>query len=362
MAVAAAGVPDECHHSRIGFGLLVPIGERDSIRKELVDLGLRDAGFAAPVHFASVTGDDVVDDGLGGVVRAGIAGMMPSPLKFVAAKILAVSPVSAMVISVAADLPRFAKVCLADARSCLPSGVVSLIAASGNASPPWRRSSGFFRFAQAHWAAAMISGTRIAPVFVGVNELQGLRVELQPGRRAGQRNPKFLIELIEIRDVRAGGDFDLVEPARAEEFPSVCDVAMIVLRVFRSSPSSPQNVQQGWKDGVVGGAMSGNGFAGEPSARSDNLTRDERILRIGIHRAQAMVAVGNDDLPLRGVAHEQQRGKFPAGRDFFRSASTCELLTPSNDKPDARKISFALNVVTRAAFNRATNLVAVGDG
>ena len=48
-------------------------------------------------------------------------------------------------------------------------------------------------------------------------------------------------------------------------------------------------------------------------------------------------------------AHTSRSGdnEWPASI-FYRSFSTCELLMPTRDKPDARKMSFALNFETGA--------------
>ena len=91
------------------------------------------------------------------------AGTMPSPLNCVWAKIFAVSPASSNEIAVASFLPRFVRICLADARSCLPSGVESLMELSSIELALRSRSSGFFTIAQAHLTAAMISGARMRP-------------------------------------------------------------------------------------------------------------------------------------------------------------------------------------------------------
>ena len=130
---------------------------------------------------------------------AASAGMIPSPLKFVAAKIFAVSAVSSKPMATASFLPRLVKICLAADQICFPSGSESSIAASGSVDEPFSRSSGFFRRLVAHFAAAMTSGTR----------------------RARQRDPEFLVKLIQIGEVGAGFQFYLVEAAGAEKFPCV---------------------------------------------------------------------------------------------------------------------------------------------
>lgn len=61
-----------------------------------------------------------------------------------------------------------------------------------------------------------------AAILVCVNERERFRIELKLGGGAGEGNPEFLVKLIEIGEVCSGFEFDLIEPARAEEFPRVC--------------------------------------------------------------------------------------------------------------------------------------------
>jgi hypothetical protein len=60
-----------------------------------------------------------------------------------------------------------------------------------------------------------------AAVVIGVDERQGLLVERRAPRRARQRDPQLLIQLVEVREVRAGREDDLIDAARAEEAPAV---------------------------------------------------------------------------------------------------------------------------------------------
>jgi len=98
-----------------------------------------------------------------GASSADSAGMIPSPLNFVWAKMRSVSVVSSTEISLALGLPRFFRICAAEARACAPSGSASLIASSGSAAAPLARSSGFLSILQTQAAAARISGARIRP-------------------------------------------------------------------------------------------------------------------------------------------------------------------------------------------------------
>ena len=86
---------------------------------------------------------------------------MPSPLKFVWAKILTVSEVSTE-IAAASALPRFARTCLAEARSALPSAPASLMFESASG-PPLAIESPFRSRAAAHAQAAISSGGRMRP-------------------------------------------------------------------------------------------------------------------------------------------------------------------------------------------------------
>jgi hypothetical protein len=54
-------------------------------------------------------------------------------------------------------------------------------------------------------------------VLVRIDEIERLCVELDAARRTRQRHPEFLVELIEMSDVLAPLQFDLIEAARAKE-------------------------------------------------------------------------------------------------------------------------------------------------
>ena len=62
-----------------------------------------------------------------------------------------------------------------------------------------------------------------AAVLVGVNQRERGLVEFDARGGAGQRDPEFLVKLVEVQQVGAGADDDLVEAAGAEEFP-VCEL------------------------------------------------------------------------------------------------------------------------------------------
>ena len=88
--------------------------------------------------------------------------MMPSPLNLVPAKIFAVSDASARAI-MSPVLPRFFRICFAEAMTALPSGVASLNAVSAIESVSFRSSPVSFRWSDAHLMAARSSGTRMRP-------------------------------------------------------------------------------------------------------------------------------------------------------------------------------------------------------
>ena len=62
-------------------------------------------------------------------------------------------------------------------------------------------------------------GRTDATILVGVNKVGGLGVELNAARRHGERHPKFLVELVNVGDVRAVAEHDLIHAADADEFP-----------------------------------------------------------------------------------------------------------------------------------------------
>ena len=59
------------------------------------------------------------------------------------------------------------------------------------------------------------------PVAIGVDEGEGFFIELESLDRTGERDPQFLIEVLEGEKIGAGGEGDLIETAGAEEVPSV---------------------------------------------------------------------------------------------------------------------------------------------
>ena len=56
---------------------------------------------------------------------------------------------------------------------------------------------------------------------VGVDEVEGFVVELNTAGGAGEGDPEFSVEEVEVGDVGAGVEADLVEAAGAEEAPGV---------------------------------------------------------------------------------------------------------------------------------------------
>jgi len=57
-------------------------------------------------------------------------------------------------------------------------------------------SSGFLRFEQANFTAAINSGAH-ASVTIRINQLQRPSIDFKAAGGAGQRNPQFLVELIQ---------------------------------------------------------------------------------------------------------------------------------------------------------------------
>ena len=161
---AGRGCSRFTHGQNVGvtFRLFPPVGERLGLGEKLVRLRLVDARLAAAVGFRAQTGDDFIENHLRRLVAAS-TGMMPSPLKRVCAKILAVSVVSSTLMAGQSCLPRLVRICFAEARSCRPSAVLSLMALNGSAGEDFRRSSGFLSRLVTHFAAAMTSGARRRP-------------------------------------------------------------------------------------------------------------------------------------------------------------------------------------------------------
>ena len=55
----------------------------------------------------------------------------------------------------------------------------------------------------------------------GVDELKSLRIEFQDLARAAQRNPEFLVELLQRRQIGPCIQLYLIEPTHTKEFPGV---------------------------------------------------------------------------------------------------------------------------------------------
>ena len=72
-----------------------------------------------------------------------------------------------------------------------------------------------------------------AAILVGVNEVERAAVKFQPPSRTSKGDTEFLVELIEMGEVGAGFQFDLIESAGAEEFPSMAHKIIVVLLSVR---------------------------------------------------------------------------------------------------------------------------------
>jgi hypothetical protein len=152
-------------------------------------------------------------------------------LSGLAEKILAVSAASAAAMAVAAFLPRLPSTCLAEASSTLPSGVASLIAASGSAALPFKQVSRLLEAGGRPLDGGEQLGHADAAVAVGVDHRESPLVELKALDGAAQGHPQLLVELFEIEQVGAGFEGDLVEFAGPEKFPNMhgngCDVGIL---------------------------------------------------------------------------------------------------------------------------------------
>ena len=87
--------------------------------------------------------------------------MMPSPLNCVSAKIPDKFEVSCTEMVVFLVLPRFFRICLAEANKIFPSSVWLLMADRGNSDCSFIKSSGFLMTEVIHCTAAITSGTRM---------------------------------------------------------------------------------------------------------------------------------------------------------------------------------------------------------
>ena len=58
-------------------------------------------------------------------------------------------------------------------------------------------------------------------VVIGVNQLQRLGIKFQTGGRTSQRHPKFLVKLVEVQQIRAAGEFNLIESTCAPKTPNM---------------------------------------------------------------------------------------------------------------------------------------------
>src|SRR5262249_45719719 len=66
------------------------------------------------------------------------------------------------------------------------------------------------------------------PVLVGVDQLQGAGVDLQPLHRAAQGDPQLLVERLERGQVGACVQCNLIQPAHSVKLESVRHVAIVL--------------------------------------------------------------------------------------------------------------------------------------
>ena len=132
--------------------------------------------------------------------------------------ILTVSAVSDGEISLSSAWPRSFKIFFAEASRPLPSSVVSLTASSGSFAASGQRT---LQDADRPLHGGEHLGETDATVFVGVEQLERVRRDLDARGRAAQRDPELGVELGERGEVCAGVQPDLIESACAEEAPAV---------------------------------------------------------------------------------------------------------------------------------------------
>ena len=217
---ASSGIA-QWQHRRVGFSLLMPIGEGLGVGKELIHLGLADAGLAAAIDVGAEAGNDIVDDLFGGIVLG----------RFRDDDAVAVQD-------------RFHKL-LGDLGSILDrdSGGIRLLQRRENLlrrgqqllafrrrvieGGQRQRRRGLEQLVRILQAAPrpLGGGDHLrrpnAAVFVGVDQRQGGLIEFQTGGGAGQRDPKLLVELIQGHQIGPGVQPDLVKAAGTEELPDV---------------------------------------------------------------------------------------------------------------------------------------------
>ena len=203
------------------LGLPAPVGEGLKFGEELVELGLRDAGRSAAVHLTADAGDDVGDDG---------------PDRWVVHRIgrddaVAVEP------GLSEDHGRVGGVGQGDRSGIGLAEAGEHQARRGQQLRALRRLGA--DGGQGQRLGALGDLDRVledfddpvdggddlrradAAIVVGVQQIEGLRVELEAVRRAAQRHPELLVEVLERGQVGVFLQRHLVHAAGPEEFPPV---------------------------------------------------------------------------------------------------------------------------------------------
>ena len=202
---------------RVRITFAAPIGKRSAFGEERIGFGLVNAGLAAAVVHRAETISDVRDDGLDRCVAG----------RFGDDHAVAVEG------GVRKNFIRIARIGEGDGRGVLLAEVGENLLC-GSEQRSIRDVCERDAIAAFHERVGILE-LRAGPFdggdeFVGadafvairVNERGGLGAEFNACRRTGERDPKFLVELIEVHEVSAGFEFDLIESASAEEFPCVC--------------------------------------------------------------------------------------------------------------------------------------------
>ena len=193
----------------------------------MIHLGLAHAGLAAGIRVGAETVDDVGNDRLGRVVAGGIGGHNAVAVERLGGKGLGggggfVKGDFAGV-GLAQNLPGEIGDQFAFRRGVIDGGGPQRGTAFEQVVRIFQQAAGplgggdEFRHAD-------------AAVLVGVNQRERGLVELDARGGTGQRDPKFLVELVEVQEVGPGTDDDLVEAAGAEEPPGMGGIRGITHR------------------------------------------------------------------------------------------------------------------------------------
>ena len=172
--------------------------------------------------------------------------------------------------------------------------------------------------------AAITSGARTRPSLSASSSASVRRVDLEPLRRAGQRDPELLVEPVDVAEVVRAVELDLVEPADAVEPPPVrggagrrCHAVHLVEGAYILPNDGVQ--RRAWMGILLVHVRGGNegGGTGTPDP-GDPQHRDHGPHRRGEDHALRA-------LPLRGRPHPQDgrgpRRRWPSWTGWTSSGS-----------------------------------------